>query len=309
MEKNITFNGIKAEVYRLSPFQRKKIEKFHNTKDDAFFDEADFFFKKYASYLQSQKIDIEYAVNAYLAMCKNMMSCQIYFMKNGKYPASSAAVAFNDVYSNEESMKSYMFGLALSQFLWSTHYEMYSCLKNALDNNSNDIKSYLEIGPGHGLFLSKALETLSDEAKLTAIDISPISMNITKSIVNYFHPEAQARVDFHTGDMLDLNFPGEFDFITMGEVIEHVNNPDVLLRKLCNLLSVKGNAFISTCVDCPAIDHVYHFKSVEEIREMLHNCGLEITEECILPVEDMPLNDIVKNKITINYCAIVKKLT
>ena len=309
MNKNITFNAIKAEIYRLSPFQKKKIEKFHNTRSDDFFSEADFFFEKYASYLQSQKIDIEYAVNAYLAMCKNMMRCQIYFMKNGKYPASSAAVAFDDVYNNEESMKSYMFGLALSQFLWSTHYEMYSCLKNSLAIKSSEIKSYLEIGPGHGLFLSKALETLSVDAKLTAIDISPISINITKSIVNYFYPEAQERVNFHTGDMLDLNLDGQFDFIAMGEVIEHVNNPEVLLCKLYNLLSEGGHAFISTCVDCPAIDHVYHFKTVQEIRDMFTRCGLETTEECILPVEDMPLDDIVKNKITINYCAIVKKIS
>ena len=75
------------------------------------------------------------------------------------------------------------------------------------------------------------------------------------------------------------------------------------------MLSEDGHAFISTCVDCPAIDHVYHFKTVQEIRDMFIRCGLETTEECILPVEDMPLDDIVKNKITINYCAIVKKIS
>jgi 2-polyprenyl-3-methyl-5-hydroxy-6-metoxy-1,4-benzoquinol methylase len=92
----------------------------------------------------------------------------------------------------------------------------------------------------------------------------------------------------------------------MGEVIEHVNFPDKLLKKLEQLLSINGIGFISTCVDCPAIDHVYHFKSIEEIRKLIKDCNLEIIEEKILPVEDLPIEEIIQRKITINYCAIVR---
>jgi hypothetical protein len=53
---------------------------------------------------------------------------------------------------------------------------------------------------------------------------------------------------------------------------------------------------------------VYHFKSVEEIRELFNRCNLEIIEERILPVEDLPMDEIIKHKITINYCAIVKSI-
>ncbi len=91
----------------------------------------------------------------------------------------------------------------------------------------------------------------------------------------------------------------------MGEVLEHVNYPERLLIKLRNLLSEKGKAFISTCVNCPTYDHVYHFKSVHQIRKMLRNCNLLINDERVLPVEDLPMNEIVKRRITINYSAIV----
>ena len=40
---------------------------------------------------------------------------------------------------------------------------------------------------------------------------------------------------------------------------------------------------------------------------MFNKCGLEIESEKILPVEDLPMKDIVNKKITINYSAIVKK--
>ena len=68
-----------------------------------------------------------------------------------------------------------------------------------------------------------------------------------------------------------------------------------------------GKMFMSTCVDCPWIDHVYHFKSVKEIEDMVGDSGFKIIDKLILPVEDRPMEEIVKNKITINYCALLQK--
>ena len=56
------------------------------------------------------------------------------------------------------------------------------------------------------------------------------------------------------------------------------------------------------------IDHLYHFKTVDEIREMLNRCGLEIVSEKVLPVESLDMSEIIERKITINYSAIVKTL-
>jgi 2-polyprenyl-3-methyl-5-hydroxy-6-metoxy-1,4-benzoquinol methylase len=202
-------------------------------------------------------------------------------------------------------MLSYMTGLALSQYLWRTHYEMFSHLKKQLHKNKREIKTYLEIGPGHGLFLKNAIDILDTNVDMTAIDISPISLDISKSIIKHFFPIK--KINFINKDMLDLNLNANFDFIVMGEVIEHVENPHLLLNKINNLLTKRGNAFLSTCVNCPAIDHVYHFHSVQEIRDMFESCGLSILSEKILPVEDLPMNEIVEKKITINYSAIVAR--
>jgi hypothetical protein len=46
-------------------------------------------------------------------------------MKTGSYPVQLSGEAFDKVYNNQVEMKSYMIGLALSQFLWPTHYAMY----------------------------------------------------------------------------------------------------------------------------------------------------------------------------------------
>ena len=68
-----------------------------------------------------------------------------------------------------------------------------------------------------------------------------------------------------------------------------------------------GKIFLSTCVDCPTIDHVYHFKSVKEIEDLIRSSGLTIKNRMVLPVEDLPMKEIIRRKITINYCALLSK--
>lgn len=300
------FNVIVNAVMNKSPLQKKKLQQYLNSRDKDFFDEAEIFATKYGAYLKSQAIPMEYAVSAYLEMCKNMMRCQIEFIKTGKYTVELHTEAFDNVYSNQERMKSYMIGLAISQFLWSTHYEMYNFFGTTIKRIGSKINSYLEIGPGHGLFLDKALDNLNINSNIIAVDISPVSIDITKSIMKHFGRDLDS-IEFCTQDILQFDRPAKYDFITMGEVLEHVNHPDKLLRKLYELIGEEGRIFISTCVNAPAIDHVYHFKYVSEITDMIEKCGFCIEDQLILPVEDLPIEVIVNEKIAINYCAILKK--
>jgi ubiquinone/menaquinone biosynthesis C-methylase UbiE len=292
-------------IYNKAPLQRKKIASFMECKDKVFMDEFESFLTIYINYLDKHKLTIDYAIDSYLIMVNDMFKSHIKFMRKGTYPVSKTSHAIKNVYKNKNKMLSYMVGLALSQYLWSTHYEMFVHLKKSLKDNRRNINKYLEIGPGHGLFLKNAIEILEDNVEMKAIDISPISLDISKSIISHFYPER--KVEFVNKDMLDLNLDTTYDFIVMGEVLEHVENPQLLLRKIKKLLRENGKAFISTCVDCPAIDHIWHFHTIQEIQDMLYDCGLIIKSEKILPVEDLPMTEIVKNKITINYSVIVAK--
>ncbi len=300
------FRTIVDMVCERSPLQEKKLRKYLAGCDAEFFAEAETFAEEYTKYLESQGIPLEYAVNAYLKMGNEMLKLQIAFMKTKEYHIDSAAKANEEVYSSEPTMKSYMIGLAMSQFLWPTHYATHRFLREAVAAGVPTIKTYLDIGPGHGLSLNNAVKTLAADTTFTAVDISPVSMRITQSIMGYFHPGKDV-VRYYTMDMLDLDLSETFDFITMGEVIEHVEHPERLLVKLRDLLSQNGRAFISTCVDCPALDHVYHFRSVDQIRDMLNACGLHIEAERVLPVEALPYEEICRRRITINYSAIITR--
>ena len=300
------FYKIVEAVIARSPFQKKKLDQYLSEMDTHFLVRAEIFAHDYGSYLTSQGISFDYAITAYLDMCKSMLKCQIEFMKTGAYSATDHKQAFVEVYSNPDFMKSYMIALALSQFLWLTHYRIYQAFEQSIIENAPNCRSYLEIGPGHGLYLRKAIQHLKPEALIHAVDISPVSIGITKSIISHFYPNI-ANVTFWTGDILAYEAPDQYDFITMGEVLEHVNAPHQLLARLVTLLSDSGKAFVTTSIHSPAVDHVYHFKNVEDVRKMVSDSGLRIIAEQVLPVEDLPMEEIVARRITINYSAELKR--
>jgi 2-polyprenyl-3-methyl-5-hydroxy-6-metoxy-1,4-benzoquinol methylase len=83
-----------------------------------------------------------------------------------------------------------------------------------------------------------------------------------------FRPN-QSGVKFLLGDVTNVDLGARFDFITMGEVLEHVEQPQKLLIRLKELLVPGGRAFVSTCANCPAIDHVHQFDNIGQIRKMI----------------------------------------
>ena len=299
------FQDFVDRIYVKSPLQKKRLAAYLAGRSPEFFQEADEFAARYGDFLATRGISIDYAVDAYLKMCGNMLRCQVDFMRTGRYPVESSDQANQAVYSSESEMLSYMVGLGISQFLWSTHYETFSFFGTAIRERASEIGNYLEIGPGHGLLLERALASCGNLKEAMAVDISPTSLALTRSIIEYSLP-AKDNVRFVLGDILKTDLGNRFDFITMGEVLEHVNQPNALLVRLKQMLAPEGRGFISTCANCPAIDHVYQFDTVEQIRELIVSSGLTIERDLPLPVENMSVSEAEGRKITINYCALVR---
>jgi hypothetical protein len=190
--KNIEY--LKNKIFEKSPFQQKKLEDFFSKQDEKFNQDFELFLEEYIGYLNKNSLTIEYGIDAYLKMVSDMFKSQIKFMRTGKYPVTNTTEAIDNVYNDKTEMLSYMIGLALSQYLWSTHYEMFNHLKEELRKNAKEIKTYLEIGPGHGLFLKNAIDILDEDTNMTAIDISPISLEVSKSIIEYFYPNKNIKL-------------------------------------------------------------------------------------------------------------------
>lgn len=305
MSESTIFQQLVSTIAATSPLQKKRLEKYLADQPPAFFRDASNFADRYLAYLEHEGIQLDDAVKAYARLCNQMVRYQVRFATTGNYPASDGAEVYEAVYGNDREMKAYMIGLAISLFLWPTHYQIFSELRRHLQTLGPTISSYLEIGPGHGVFLSTAAEFLPRDATLTAVDISATSIAITRSVMAFLHPALSDRIRYEVRDLLRMERNRHYDFIVMGEVLEHFSDPRAGLRALRALLSPTGHAFVSTCVDCPAADHLWHFRSVAEIRDMLESEGFRISAERVLPVENLPMEEIAARRITINYCALL----
>jgi 2-polyprenyl-3-methyl-5-hydroxy-6-metoxy-1,4-benzoquinol methylase len=104
----------------------------------------------------------------------------------------------------------------------------------------------------------------------------------------------------------DLDLP-LFDLIVMGEVVEHVNDAEGLLRRARALLAPGGTLYLTTCANCPAADHIYYFGSPADIRSLLDRAGFEIVDEVVLPAEAVPFERWEAERITVNYGAFLRK--
>ena len=289
-----------------SPLQRKRIEQALARQDQAYLGEAERFASRYAAFLRSRGQGLADAVDAYLQLCSTIRRCQVDFLRTGRYPTASQDDAVERVYASPRTMAPYMIGLALSQFLWPAHYALFRFFAAALREFGPGIDNYLEVGPGHGLFLDRALEEIGRAVNVTVVDISPTSLELTRAVMARFRPQLSG-VRYVAGDVLQMHLNERFDFITMGEVLEHVADPQALLHWLHDALTDRGHTFVSTCANCPAPDHLVQFNSVDEIRAQFRQAGLAMVRELALAAEDMSVEEALARRVTVNYCAILKR--
>jgi 2-polyprenyl-3-methyl-5-hydroxy-6-metoxy-1,4-benzoquinol methylase len=296
-----TINYIYNKIEAINPIHGKKLKKNITFFDERYNELADAFFKKYIHILQLQNKTLDYAIDCYLQMIADVNSETIEFLRTGKYTSSTFDEVNQRVYARPETMEYYMHGLIMSQFLWKHHYQMLDYFINTLPEYLNKTKSYLEIGVGHGLYLSKALEILDDKTTLTAVDISTTSIALAKSFIN------DDRIAYNLENIYDFDNGEKFDFITLGEVLEHVEKPLQLLLKIYHLLSDDGVLFFTTPTNAPAIDHIYLFNNVSEIQALVKAAGFEIESERSFLSEEVSPEKAEKFKIAILYGAFVKK--
>ena len=101
--------------------------------------------------------------------------------------------------------------------------------------------------------------------------------------------------------------PGSFDAVVMGEVLEHVEKPDVFLRRIAELAKDDAYIFVTTCINAPAVDHIYLWRTTDELEEMILANGLEIVEPLRLPYEGKTLEESRELDLPINVAYVLAK--
>jgi len=251
-------------------------------------------------------ITLDYLAESYLISVMDSLREQVYFAKHKKYRYSSFAEVAGDVYFNKTYMGHYMHALLLTLFFWPNHREMFRFLKNTIPKDKPG--KYLEIGPGHGYFISTAIETTSYGGFL-GVDISETSIAQTKRLMDH-RLSGRPHKDFELKciDFLSADLPENgFDAIVMGEVLEHVERPDLFMKQICRLAKKDAYIFVTTCIDAAAVDHIYLFESTRQLSDLFDACGLSIVESLVLPYEGKTLEESAAERLPVNVAYVLKR--
>ncbi len=262
--------------------------------------------EEYMLYCLKKGMTIETLSKCYMTIVQDTFKEQMYFLKYRKYRHSNFADVAGDVYFNGNYMSQYMFGLALTSFLWPNHLEIKKFFEHTLPKDKKG--AYLEIGPGHGYFLMKAMQQSSYESFL-GIDISETSIKMTQEIIDHYCPERQGSQELRVVDFLESDLQkNSYSAVVMGEVLEHVERPDIFIKRIHELTTKDAYVFVTTCCNAPAIDHIYLFRHPDEVTEIFTACGFKVEKSLILPYEGLSLEDTLKKRLSINVAYVLKKI-
>ena len=153
----------------------------------------------------------------------------------------------------------YMYGLAVTSFLWPNHRNIMRFFCRTLPRDRKG--KYMEMGPGHGFFFMTAIEESSYD-EFEGIDISETSVSQTRRIIDFYGMAKGVKAQIIQRDFLDGGIPpASCDAVVMGEVLEHVERPDIFMKRVAEVTKKDAWIFISTCCNAPAIDHIFLFRS------------------------------------------------
>jgi 2-polyprenyl-3-methyl-5-hydroxy-6-metoxy-1,4-benzoquinol methylase len=264
-----------------------------------------------AEYLKQVQIvtgvKIEVVMDAYAKTCFEFMKLQNKFLTTRRYAASSQGSLESSLYSQENLMEPYLLGLLSTYLFWENHAKIFDFYCKEFSPLAKDIAdaAILEIGTGHGLFASYLLEN-SRSISYLGIDISKSSLEFSSNLFRKKFPSQQEQIRFAQKDATSSCFEVEnkYDLAICCEVLEHVENPEILLQNIMLSLNKNGRVFVTTVINLEAIDHIYLFKNSTEIRNLFKRSGFAVEVERVykLPNSTSELEQS-------NYAAIIAPIS
>jgi len=283
------------------PMHAKKIRRDLKNLGTEYFPKANRFLIKFDQFLQGMDKNLDYGIECYLKMIADFRYEHLRFFETGHYSSKSFEEVNQRVYNNTEIMEYYMIGQLLSRFLMPHHYNTFAFFARELNKYGQNSSRYLEVGGGHGLFISEAMNVLGDGVAFDLLDISPSSIELSKKFIG------SKKIHYITCDILAYDPEYRYNFITMGEVLEHVEQPELLLDKLLDLLEDEGTVYVTVPANAAAIDHIFLFRNAEEIRDMLKEAGFAIMDETSTYSENLSQEKAEAFKIPLMYGAFLRK--
>lgn len=285
------------------PDHQKYVEKRFQNDDDAFLGRTE---ELAAVSMRSLEGELSLYVQDYRWVSERLLEEEIHFQREGRYRLSTFQEAYDEVYSNVDYMGRYMRGLMISQIIWDQHARAFDVFRQEFLATLAPDTSYLEIGPGHGIFLYFA-SLQSNITRLEAWDVSEGSIIETRDALKALGVTRD--VSLVQQDILKApERHNEFDAAVISEVLEHLERPDLALRSLHAALKPGGRIFIHVPINSPAPDHIYLWREIEEFHRFVEAQGFRIDIAHSLPVTGYTLERAIRRGVSISCILIATRI-
>lgn len=242
------------------------------------------------------------SVKAYVMLSMEFLVLQKKLEKTGHYLLSSEKQAYEKVYGNSEIFASYYLeGLLLSEALWPNHFRLNQLYKESFIPRIDETMQVVEGGVGSGYHLKQLLDKVVGVNYL-GLDVSPYAIDFCRLFSGISESDTQAFRLCNIGDE-SVTQSLRADAIILGEILEHVENPDAILKQMRNIVKPGAPMFMTTVVFAANIDHIYMFENVIEIRNLTSSCGWKTVDERVLPIYPQDQPDMSRRPM--NYGAIL----
>jgi 2-polyprenyl-3-methyl-5-hydroxy-6-metoxy-1,4-benzoquinol methylase len=115
------------------------------------------------------------------------------------------------------------------------------------------------------------------------------------------------RIEYYNADIFNFSSSIKYDLVVLGEVLEHLDSPLTILDKISHMLSDDGLLWLTTPTNAPALDHVFLFRTKQEILDLIELSKLEVIDSYGCYAEDLDEETAIINKVTCLVGAFCKK--
>ena len=232
----------------------------------------------------------EAVITGYADFALDAMRNQKFFEANGRYRWRTLEEIQHKYYnSKDHMMRNYLPGMYLSHYLWPHHFKLLTFFRTQVLTSLVPSPSiFFDVGIGTGLYSREVLRAFPG-VRSRGYDISPYAVEFTSNLLRCFGVEDRYEV------VLDNIFAAELpsekaDFLVSQEVLEHLEQPEVFSRILYSLTKPGGKAYFTAAVNAGHSDHIYLFRSPQEVQDMLVGVGWKILKHhAEYAYEGMPL--------------------
>jgi len=225
------------------------------------------------------------SVRSYGVLSLEFLKLQRELDRTGRYLLSTEREAFERAYGNKDVFGGYYIpAMLLSIALWPNHHLMDAAFVETFVPTLPVSPKVIEVGVGSGLHLFQLLRA-RPKTKYLGVDITQFAIDFATSFA-LSKDKDKYDVSFTLQNVMDglPNADGSFDAAVCGEVLEHVERPDLLLRELRRLVKPGGRFFTTTAIWAANIDHIYLYENARQVRDMISECGWTIEHEWVIPV-------------------------